>query len=111
MDKKEEKEIAKIIDDQIESVGEEIKELTELTKPISLDASIGRLSRMDAINNKTINENALREKKRIFQKLERAQERYKKGELGTCLKCGNDIPVGRLKIMPYTTRCVQCAGR
>lgn len=111
MNKKEEKEIAGIIDDQIESVSEEIKELIELTKPISLDASIGRLSRMDAINNKTINENALREKKSILQKLERAQERYKEGKLGTCLKCGNDIPLGRLKIMPYTTRCVQCAGR
>lgn len=111
MNKKEEEEIAGIIDDQIESVTEEIKELIELTKPISLDASIGRLSRMDAINNKTINENALREKKSILQKLERAQERYKEGKLGTCLKCGNDIPLGRLKIMPYTTRCVQCAGR
>ncbi|MEX0662827.1 MAG: TraR/DksA C4-type zinc finger protein [Balneolaceae bacterium] len=111
MNKKNEDEIAQIIDDQIESVSEEIKELIELTKPISLDASIGRLSRMDAINNKTINENALREKKSILQKLERAQERYKEGKLGTCLKCGNDIPIGRLKIMPYTTRCVQCAGR
>lgn len=111
MNKKEKDEIGAIINEQIESVSEEIKELTELTKPISLDASIGRLSRMDAINNKTINENALREKKSILQKLERAQERYKEGKLGTCLKCGNDIPLGRLKIMPYTTRCVQCAGR
>lgn len=111
MNEKEKEEIAGIIDEQIESVSEEIKELTELTKPISLDASIGRLSRMDAINNKTINESALREKKSILQKLERAQERYKVGKLGTCLKCGNDIPLGRLKIMPYTTRCVQCAGR
>ncbi len=110
MNKKEQEEIAVIINEQVESVTEEIKELIELTKPISLDASIGRLSRMDAINNKAINENALREKKSILQKLERAQERYKEGKLGICLKCGNDIPLGRLKIMPYTTRCVQCAG-
>lgn len=111
MNKKEKEEIAQIIDEQIESVTEEITELIELTKPISLDASIGRLSRMDAINNKTINENALREKKSILQKLERAQERYKEGKFGACLKCGNEIPFGRLKIMPYTTRCVQCVGR
>ena len=105
------KEIAGIIDEQIESVTEEIEELKELTKPVKLDASVGRLSRMDAINNKAINDKSLREKKSTLQKLERARERAKEGDLGKCLKCGNDIPFGRLKIMPYTTRCVQCAGR
>jgi len=107
----EKKEIKKIIDDQIELVRDEIEELKELTRPVKLDASVGRLSRMDAINNKAINDKQLREKKRTLQKLERAQERYKEDKFGTCLKCGNEIPFGRLKFMPYTTRCVQCAGR
>ena len=111
MNETEAKEIAGIIDEQIESVTEEIEELKELTKPVKLDASVGRLSRMDAINNKAINDKSLREKKSTLQKLERARERAKEGDLGKCLKCGNDIPFGRLKIMPYTTRCVQCAGR
>jgi len=99
MTESEKKEIKKIIEDQIDSVREEIEELKELTKPVKLDASVGRLSRMDAINNKAINDKQLREKKSTLQKLERA------------LKCGNEIPFGRLKFMPYTTRCVQCAGR
>jgi len=111
MTENEKKEIKKIIDDQIESVRDEIEELKELTKPVKLDASVGRLSRMDAINNKAINDKQLREKKSTLQKLERAQERYKEGKLGICLKCGNEIPYGRLKFMPYTTRCVKCAGR
>ena len=111
MNETEAKEIAGIIDEQIESVTEEFEELKELTKPVKLDASVGRLSRMDAINNKAINDKSLREKKSTLQKLERARERAKEGDLGKCLKCGNDIPFGRLKIMPYTTRCVQCAGR
>jgi len=111
MTDKEKDELKSIIDTQIQSTKEEIIELIELTKPITLDNSIGRLSRMDAINNKTINEKALRDKKRTLQKLERAVERYDKNKLGICLKCGDDIPFGRLKIMPYTTRCVTCAGR
>jgi len=110
MTDREKEEIIKIIHEQIESTKEEIKELIELTKPISLDNSIGRLSRMDAINNKTINEKALRDKKRNLQKLERAVERHREGKLGKCLKCGNEIPFGRLKFMPYTTRCVKCAN-
>ncbi|MGM0458245.1 MAG: TraR/DksA family transcriptional regulator [Bacteroidota bacterium] len=111
MTEDEKKEIKEIIDQQLESVREEIEELKELTKPVKLDASVGRLSRMDAINNKAINEKQLREKKSTLQKLERAQERYAKNKLGTCLKCGEEIPFGRLKFMPYTTRCVQCAAR
>src|SRR6056297_401639 len=109
MNEKEIKELENLIDENIKETKEEIKELQELTKPISPDNAYGRLSRMDAINNKTINESALREKKSILQKLERAKERGEKGELGKCLKCGGEIPFGRLKIMPYTTRCVKCA--
>lgn len=111
MTEKEKKELKILIDDSIKSIKEEIIELTELTKPVSLDASIGRLSRMDAINNKAINDKQLREKKSTLQKLERAQERYEEDKLGKCLKCGREIPFGRLKIMPYTTRCVKCSGR
>lgn len=111
MTKSEKAELKKIIINQIKRMREEILELKELTKPVTLDASVGRLSRMDAINNKAINEKALRDKKRTLQKLERARERAESGELDTCLKCGCDIPFGRLKIMPYTTRCVACAGR
>lgn len=111
MTDKEKDELKTIIDEKILSTKEEVKELIELTKPITLDNSIGRLSRMDAINNKTINEKALRDKKRILQKLERAIARYHEDKLGTCLKCGDEIPLGRLKIIPYTTRCVKCAGR
>ncbi|MCC5914211.1 MAG: TraR/DksA C4-type zinc finger protein [Balneolaceae bacterium] len=55
------------------------------------------------------NEKALRDKKRTLQKLERAQERAEKDELGNCMCCGEPIPFGRLKIMPYTTKCVKCA--
>jgi len=109
MTDREAEELIKIIHEQIKSTKEEIEELIELTKPISLDNSIGRLSRMDAINNKTINEKALRDKKRNLQKLERAVERHKEGKLGKCLKCGQEISFGRLKFMPYTTRCVKCA--
>jgi len=103
--------LVKYLEKQISSTQKEIEELIELTKPISLDNSIGRLSRMDAINNKTINEKALRDKKKILQKLERAIDRHEDGKLGKCLKCGDEIPFGRLKIMPYTTRCVKCANR
>lgn len=33
------------------------------------------------------------------------------GDYGRCTRCGNEIPPGRLEIMPTATRCVACAGK
>lgn len=104
------KKIRVIIEAQIKALDEEIAELKEFTKPIPLDASIGRVSRMDAINNKAINDAALRDKEKLLKRLERTQDRIDEKDFGLCLKCGNEIPFGRLEYMPHTTRCVSCAG-
>jgi DnaK suppressor protein len=102
-----------IIEREIISSKQDIEELKELIKPVSLDASIGRISRMDAINNKSINEDALRKTRRRLQKLEKVQElaRNSPESLGKCIRCGGRIPFGRLEFMPESRVCVQCAGR
>jgi DnaK suppressor protein len=110
MTSNEKKKLIVIINSRISELKGEITELEELTKPIPLDAAIGRVSRMDAINNKTINEASLREKKKILQRLEKALDRTEEKDFGKCQRCGNDIPFGRLEYMPHTTRCVQCVG-
>ncbi len=33
------------------------------------------------------------------------------GRYGTCANCGRRIPEGRLEARPWTTLCVDCAGR
>ncbi|MDR9418240.1 TraR/DksA family transcriptional regulator [Gracilimonas sp.] len=110
MTQSEKEKLIEIIHTRIESTKADIEELTELVKPIPLDASIGRVSRMDAINNKSINESSLREKKKELKKLERALENSESDKFGICTKCGDVIPFGRLEYMPHTTRCVICVG-
>lgn len=102
-------ELQSIIEDKIHETEKEIEHLEELTKPIAPDNAIGRLSRMDAINNKTINDAALRENRKKLKKLQRAKENSGKDKFGLCSKCGEEIAFGRLKFMPWTTRCVKCA--
>ncbi len=102
--------LKEIIINKINDLRNEIFDLEELTKPIPLDASIGRISRMDAINNKTINEAALRNKKKVLNRLERILENSDSKDFGLCRKCGNEIPFGRLEFMPQATRCVACVG-
>ena len=46
---------------EIEKTEKSIKDYRELTKPISPENAIGRISRMDAINNKSVAEAALRQ--------------------------------------------------
>ena len=52
--------IEKEIDKEIIINKNKILEYTELCKPIAPENSIGRVSRMDAINNKSVVEAALR---------------------------------------------------
>lgn len=111
MTEQEQEEMRRVIEEKIEETKQEITALKELTKPIKPDNAYGRLSRMDAINNKTINDAALREQKSRLQKLERAQTKLEEGKYGTCVKCGDDILYGRLKFMPWTARCVKCAQK
>lgn len=80
--------------------------------PVELDQqSVGRLSRMDAIQVQAmaVATEARRQDRR--QIIEAAVRRLDDGEYGYCLRCDEDIPAKRLAIDPAVTRCVDCAGR
>lgn len=109
MEKQERTELKEIIINSIKETEDEIEHLKELTKPVAPDNAIGRLSRMDAINNKTINDASLRENLSKLQKLKRAIDKIEDENFGSCVKCGEEIAFGRLKFMPWTTKCVKCA--
>lgn len=75
------------------------------------DNAIGRLSRMEAIQAKSMSAAARREKQRRLNRAHRALERIDKGTYGDCVRCGDAIPAGRLDIMPESPHCVRCAAR
>jgi DnaK suppressor protein len=99
------------IEEKIIKFKDDIIELIDLTKPISPDCAIGRISRMDAINNKSINEAALRIKKNQLKALEYAINHLDDTDFGKCIKCGREIPLGRIMLMPESKKCVTCASR
>ncbi len=41
--------------------------------------------------------------------IERALEKIEEGSYGVCDECGGKIPKGRLRVIPYASRCVKCA--
>lgn len=87
-----------------------LEDLKELTKPIEPDCAIGRVSRMDAINNKSINEAALRKSLDKLKRINISLEHIEDEDFGNCIECGETIPIQRLLIMPGSL-CVRCAQR
>ena len=98
------------IERKARDLDERIEEYRELTKPIPPSEAIGRVSRMDAINNKSVNEAALRQAEKQRQGLNRALQRLDDDRFGLCTRCGTPIPTGRLLLMPGALTCVRCAG-
>ncbi|MBL4592649.1 MAG: TraR/DksA C4-type zinc finger protein [Flavobacteriales bacterium] len=109
MDKGKQKFFKEKILSAIKILHVKIAELKEVTKPISPDVAIGRISRMDAINNKSVNEATLRTAENKLTKLEMAIEKVNDSKFGICIRCGQEIPEGRLMIMPESIKCVNCA--
>lgn len=111
MKPEEKQHIKTTIERKIAKAEREIKELEELTRPIEPENAIGRVSRMDAINNKSVNEAALAQTRQKLQKLQKAMTNIDKPEFGSCYKCGEPIPMGRLVVMPESTLCTKCASK
>jgi len=99
------------IKEQIEETKIKIEELEELSKPIEPDISLGRITRMDAINNKSVAEAALRTAKRKLGKLQHALSKIDSSDFGSCTVCKRPIHPKRIMLMPESSRCVRCASR
>lgn len=48
---------------------------------------------------------------RELQQIERAIKLIRKGRYGVCESCGGQIPIARLKALPYATVCIECRQR
>jgi len=96
--------------DKIEGLKEDIAAYKLRTLPVSPDNAIGRISRMEAINDKSIYDAALNKALQTLPKLERLLTMIDDPEFGLCRECEEPIPFGRLMIMPESDLCVHCAG-
>lgn len=94
---------------ELEKLERSIAMYKDMTNPISPDNAIGRVSRMDAINNKSVNDAALREAEQRYKKLLLVLDKMDDPNFGICRSCKQPIPEGRLMIRPESVLCVHCA--
>ncbi len=103
------KEILQKINEAIEQTKSSIFAYEDMTRAIAPENSIGRISRMDAIHNKSITESALREAKLKLKNLLVMKSNIDEKSFGLCAKCSSPIPIARLLYMPQSRYCVHCA--
>ena len=95
---------------------DELKALSELSaqsrRAVALDQqSVGRLSRMDALQQQAMAQATQRQRQTDIMRLEAALIRLDQDEYGYCAGCGDEIAPKRLEIDPAATHCVKCANK
>ena len=110
IDQQQRKEIEDQINKEMEQVRQDIESLKDLVKPIAPDNAIGRLSRMEAIGAKSINEASLARAKEKLQQLKAVLADIDSPDFGLCIECDEEIPIKRIMLMPGSRMCVSCAS-
>lgn len=102
-------ELRALIERQIARLERSMKLTDEAARPVELDqTAVGRLSRMDAIQNQHLTKN-LQERERVrYAMLCRALARIEAGAYGRCEGCGEPIAFDRLSVFPETAECGAC---
>lgn len=78
---------------------------------VSLDQqSVGRLSRMDALQNQAMAKAQQQRRNQQKQRLLAAKRRLDDGEFGYCIDCGIEITAKRLELDPAVLKCISCAN-
>ncbi len=100
----------KRLKERIKTIAGEQEQQKNNTAPVELDqARIGRLSRMDALQQQAISKAAARLTNLERQRIQAALVRMQTGEYGYCIICEDEIAEGRLRFDPSVLICISCA--
>lgn len=79
---------------------------------VTLDqASVGRLSRMDALQIQAMQVETERRREVELNRIEAALKRMVSGDYGYCMACDEEISAKRLDMNPAVPTCIDCASR
>ena len=98
---------------RLEQLRDELDELSNIAadsrKPVQLDqTSVGRLSRMDALQGQAMQLETERRRDIEKAKINAALERIETGDYGYCTICDEDIAIKRLEHDPSVPNCIDC---
>lgn len=90
---------------ELKATGEDAARVVELDQ-----TSVGRLSRMDALQGQAMSKEQGRRRELELKKISAALRRIESGDYGDCLACDEPIATKRLTLDPAATLCIDCAS-
>jgi DnaK suppressor protein len=96
---------------RLDYLRQSIDSTADSRKPVELDqASVGRLSRMDAMQMQAMAQAAERMRGQEIERIKATLRRIDDGDFGYCISCGEEIAPKRLAIDPTIPTCIRCAS-
>ena len=111
--------VPELTNEQLDELRRDLQEMKELLEkvlehsaagaaPVELDKPIGRLSRMDEMQQQEMVKASRRSQEVRLAQVRAALQRFNDGEYGECPACGDTIAFRRLKAKPESRFCVPC---
>ncbi|MFO7588513.1 MAG: TraR/DksA C4-type zinc finger protein [Gemmatimonadota bacterium] len=105
-------ELAAALDRALPKLERSMRTTEKALRPVQLDqTAVGRLSRIDELQNQGLTRNLWRRELAELGQLQAALERIEAGTYGACVECGAAIPFERLEVFPESPTCARCGGR
>ncbi len=89
-------------------LAEQLESARASSKAVDLDEPIGRLSRVDALQQQSMAKASRRRSELRVQQVAAALNRVDDGTYGECRRCDDPIPYKRLSARPESPYCVPC---
>jgi DnaK suppressor protein len=90
----------------LKATGEEAASIVMLDQ-----SSVGRLSRMDALQGQAMAQERCRRRELELKKIAAALQRIEKDDYGLCQECNEPIAQRRLEFNPAVAYCIACANK
>jgi len=85
-----------------------LKPLKDASKTVDLDEPIGRLTRVDALQQQSMAKANRQSAQLRLRQVQAALKRVGEGAFGYCLECDESIGKARLDVRPEAFLCISC---
>lgn len=102
----------KLLQQQREEILEVLESGKSAAGTVKLDqTSVGRLSRMDAMQSQAMLQEAARRREQSLRNIDVALSKIESGDYGFCEQCGEEIAEKRLQFDPTVNYCLDCKSK
>ena len=101
-------ELTQILEDLGREIESQLDASREDAKPVDLDEPIGRLTRMDAMQQQNMTKAGRRSLEARLKQIAGALAGVQTGDYGFCVRCDEPIGYPRLRARPESRLCVHC---